>query len=578
MIKLKTQKISKVGTKLELYPLTPKDRELLKELEYEGAKVSRLAFYYLRYVLPLSNEDEYKLHLNRFRSMLVFSGSLLNKETATMIFNTCYRNFEYSRKNHGSLPRKFMKNSLTIPVRISKHVNDSYHRRAGTLKLWNHNLLFEANLIKKKKIRFYVNYDKKAFGQIEEILSRKTDIAFGDPSNLIIKKGRAFLHLSFTKEFKEQSFKPKRIMGVDFGLKSLATYFIIDVDDSIKRFSAGNIGNLDRFILDYVERRAVEQRNGKIKSDKTVLGDSLYTQEVNQYIYQTINKLIEIAKQYGVDTIAVENLKGLASKQLKKSIIKTHKAWKKTLMKGARGKRAAHLQMVKEKAYRRLISKFPYKRMLEDLELEAKWNGFNFIKVNSFDTSRRCPRCSTIRKKNRKGNSFICQKCNYSSNADINGALNIAIKAARPDLFEAGKRVPPKGGQPALEEVIASGVEGEQSLPPATTLTHPPPSVQQTGGIKDADQIGELVARCGKPVGSMGLCGETYRETDNIATQNDNMKQFKISELRETKQENTSVANKEKRDTSILGFLINGVILVANKEKRDCRIHKEQSS
>lgn len=65
MIKLETQKISKVGAKLELYPLTPRDRELLKELEYEGAKVSRLTFHYLRNVLPPSNEDKYKLHRNR---------------------------------------------------------------------------------------------------------------------------------------------------------------------------------------------------------------------------------------------------------------------------------------------------------------------------------------------------------------------------------------------------------------------------------------------------------------------------------------------------------------------------------
>jgi transposase len=529
--KLTTQKISKVGAKLELYPLTPRDRELLKELASEGAKVSRLAFHYLRGVLPLSNEDEYKFHRNRFKTILDFSGSPLNKETAVMIFDVCHQNFEYSRKNHGSLPRKFMKDSLTIPIRISKYVNNRYYHRAGTLKLWNHNLLFEASLIKKKKIRFYVNYDKQAFKQIEEILNRKTDAAFGDPSNLIIKKGRAFLYLSFTKEFKEQSPKPKRIMGVDFGEKSLATYFIIDADNSVKRLSAGNIGkSFDKFVLDYIERRAVEQHNGKIKSDKTVLGDSLYTQEANQYIYQTINKIIQIAKQYGVDTIATENLKGLALKQLRKSKAKTHKAWAKTLMKGAKGKRAAHLQMVKEKINRRLISKFPYKRMIEDLELEAKWNGFNFVIVNSFDTSRRCPRCSSIKKKNRKGNNFVCEECNYSSHADINGALNIAIKAARPDLFKkAGKRVPPKGGQPALEEVIASRAEGEQSLPPATSLMHPPPSVLQTGGIKDADQIGELTARGGKLAGSQGLCGETYSATENIA-----------------------VANKEKRDLLLI--------------------------
>jgi transposase len=524
------QKITKIGTKLELYPLTSRDRELLKELESEGAKVSRLAFRYLRGVLPLSNEDEYKFHRNRFKAILDFSGSPLNKETAAMIFDTCYQNFEYSRKNHGSLPRKFMKDSLTMPIRISKCVNGRYYHRAGTLKLRNNSLLFEASLIKKKKIRFYVNYDKKAFKQIEEILSRKTDVAFGDPSNLIIKKGRVFLYLSFTKEFKVQSPKPKRIMGVDFGEKSFATYFIIDADgegNSVKRLGAGNIGkSFDEFISDYIERRAAEQRSGKIKPDKTVLGDSLYTQEANQYIYQTMNKLIQIAKQYGVDTIAAENLEGLALKRLRKSKARTHKAWKKTLMKGAGEKKAAHLQMAKEKTYRRLISKFPYRRMIEDLELEAKWNGFNFVIVNSFDTSRRCPRCSTIKEKNRKGNSFVCKECNYSSNADINGALNIAVKAARPDLFKkAGKRVPPKGGQPALEEVIASGAEGEQSLPPATSLMHPPPSVLQTGGTKDAGQIGELAVRGGKLAGSQGLCGETYSAT-----------------------ENTSVANKEKRD------------------------------
>ncbi|MBT9146754.1 MAG: hypothetical protein DDT32_00496 [Syntrophomonadaceae bacterium] len=50
--------------------------------------------------------------------------------------------------------------------------------------------------------------------------------------------------------------------------------------------------------------------------------------------------------------------------------------------------------------------------------------------VDPRNTSRTCPKCGNIDKKNRKSQSkFKCTCCGYVANADINAACNIACRA-----------------------------------------------------------------------------------------------------------------------------------------------------
>jgi putative transposase len=60
------------------------------------------------------------------------------------------------------------------------------------------------------------------------------------------------------------------------------------------------------------------------------------------------------------------------------------------------------------------------------LEYKLERNGGKLIKVDPKFTSQTCPKCGYISKENRLSQSeFVCQKCSYTNNADIVGALNI---------------------------------------------------------------------------------------------------------------------------------------------------------
>jgi len=56
--------------------------------------------------------------------------------------------------------------------------------------------------------------------------------------------------------------------------------------------------------------------------------------------------------------------------------------------------------------------------------------GVPVIFVDPRNTSRTCPECGCVDKANRKSQSvFLCTACNFSGNADIVAAVNIAVRA-----------------------------------------------------------------------------------------------------------------------------------------------------
>ena len=42
-------------------------------------------------------------------------------------------------------------------------------------------------------------------------------------------------------------------------------------------------------------------------------------------------------------------------------------------------------------------------------------------------TSKRCSKCSYVRKTNRKGKLFKCVSCNFECDSDVNSSLNISF-------------------------------------------------------------------------------------------------------------------------------------------------------
>ncbi|MGQ9469328.1 MAG: RNA-guided endonuclease TnpB family protein [Nitrososphaerales archaeon] len=82
----------------------------------------------------------------------------------------------------------------------------------------------------------------------------------------------------------------------------------------------------------------------------------------------------------------------------------------------------------KGKAFnRKLNNGFPYHMLSQFIEYKARWLGIKVVKVSERNTSKTCHKCRL--KGLRVGSLFECSSCEYTCNADYNGAMNILKRA-----------------------------------------------------------------------------------------------------------------------------------------------------
>jgi len=73
----------------------------------------------------------------------------------------------------------------------------------------------------------------------------------------------------------------------------------------------------------------------------------------------------------------------------------------------------------------------PYGLFKQKLKSKCEYYGINYIEVDEAYTSQTCSICGDVNKNNRKHRGlYVCRKCGFVVNADVNGALNILKKVA----------------------------------------------------------------------------------------------------------------------------------------------------
>ena len=78
---------------------------------------------------------------------------------------------------------------------------------------------------------------------------------------------------------------------------------------------------------------------------------------------------------------------------------------------------------------RRRLHSWSFAQMRLFLTYKAEAKGCLVVGVDPRYTSKMCSRCGYVHRGNRKSQSvFLCKKCGYELNADLNGAKNIAVK------------------------------------------------------------------------------------------------------------------------------------------------------
>ena len=67
----------------------------------------------------------------------------------------------------------------------------------------------------------------------------------------------------------------------------------------------------------------------------------------------------------------------------------------------------------------------------QKLKVKCEYYGINYIEVDETYTSQTCSVCGDVSKNNKKHRGlYVCKKCGFVANADVNGALNILKKVA----------------------------------------------------------------------------------------------------------------------------------------------------
>lgn len=207
-------------------------------------------------------------------------------------------------------------------------------------------------------------------------------------ADLVTKKGKFYLFQ--TVEVPEDDIKDiEEFIGVDFGIINLATTSDGDT------FSGKQVNDVRKRLTKL--KRALQKRGSK-SAKRHLKKISGKERRFKKHTNHTISKkIVQIAKDT-YRAIALENLKGF-----KVSV---------------------------RKQQREQFGKWSFDALGKFIAYKSQLAGVPVVFVNPRNTSRTCSKCGHIAKGNRKSQSeFVCQNCGFSIHADLNGAINIALRA-----------------------------------------------------------------------------------------------------------------------------------------------------
>ena len=221
-------------------------------------------------------------------------------------------------------------------------------------------------------------------------------------SQLVYKRPKWFLYLTYNFTPAEHNTDPNKILGVDLG-EAVALY-------------ASSLGEHERLCLDGGEvtafagklearRRSMQKQaarcgEGRIgHGTKTRVADVYKTEDTIANYRNTINhryskKLVEFALQYGYGTIQMEDLSGIKE----------------------------------DTGFPKFLRHWTYYDLQEKIKAKAAEHGIRVVQVDPSYTSQRCSQCGHIDRENRTSQAkFCCTKCGFSANADFNASQNLSV-------------------------------------------------------------------------------------------------------------------------------------------------------
>ncbi|EDZ66429.1 Putative transposase DNA-binding domain family [Nitrosococcus oceani AFC27] len=226
---------------------------------------------------------------------------------------------------------------------------------------------------------------------------------------LFVRKGKVFLSVSFKHEAETISKPNDAVVGVDRGIKVLAT-----VTDGQRQLFFGG-GHTHHVRHRYAKTRASLQkkkaRTGSRSTRRVLKRLSGRERRFMRNINHVMSRhLVDFARDTGNPTIAVEDLGGIRN-----------------------GRRL-------RKQQRTDLNRWAFYELEQFIRYKADTFGMEVIGVDPKHTSQGCSRCGHTEKANRHQRRFLCKACGYELHADLNASRNIRLRGvlARQVLDEDG--------------------------------------------------------------------------------------------------------------------------------------------
>lgn len=213
-------------------------------------------------------------------------------------------------------------------------------------------------------------------------------------AKLVEQGGRWYLLLPTRQEVPEAT--GCNIVGVDLGVANLAV--ISTADGKLNRFFSGRFVQARR--NRFFDRRYSLQCAKRLDLVRRERGkEHRWVKDVNHKVSRAI---IREAQKLPNPVIALEELRGIRER-----------------IKASR-------------KVNRMLHSWAFGQLIRFIEYKAARAGIPVVRVDPRKTSQTCLKCGHAEPGNRSRRAiFKCQNCGYELHADLNGARNIAVKAAQ---------------------------------------------------------------------------------------------------------------------------------------------------
>jgi len=227
-----------------------------------------------------------------------------------------------------------------------------------------------------------------------------------------------------------KSTNPPAVLGVDLGIKKTAVAVVLNHKGKVTMDEICFIVHKERQVKIF----RLEKRIGSIQSelDKRIMDGHPHNQ-LNVKLTQLRSKL----------RVVTEQELGYAVNQLVEFIEQLKKRYNLFVSIGyPKHIRNSHQRGSGNKSLRRQLHKWCYHLFITKLKHKIQQQGFESNRVIAVDekyTSKRCSRCFSLNTTRSSQGRFVCHKCKYELNADLNGARNIAKRLISYALEPIGK-------------------------------------------------------------------------------------------------------------------------------------------